>query len=312
MSRHLIVGAGASYAEAEAAGLPENLRPPLISNFALKMWDDYNPAIVLSAYLESCGEHSSGDPRCHFFELERNKPTEYNIERFFEFAWQAKDRYPGEWENLLLHGILNPLILMFSRGLWKDGITDAALKLSPSVAAELIAGDVVLDLNYDTLFEIGAFQSGHELTFVPNTPTDRSLLIAKPHGSVNLVVNTEKRSFRFGTLDWPGTPQPADGSANFLGFIPPRQNKNYSEHPIAKMILQPLLSMRPHAVTFWGVGFTNSDVDLVAVYAAWCQSVKTIEVINPDQRVADLISRNFGRAVVHFDTVANWKERVRP
>jgi hypothetical protein len=307
MSRHLIVGAGASYAEAAAAGLPEHLRPPFISNFAQKMWSDYNPAILLSAYLTSHGERPLGDPRELFLQLEKSRPVDFNVERFFEFAWQNRDEYPGEWENLLSHGILNPLVFMFSQGLWKNGIADAPLRLSPSVAAELKPGDVVLDLNYDTLFEIGAVQAGHKLAFIPNKPAANTLLVAKPHGSINMVVNAQRSSFAFGALDWPGSPQPAGGSANFLGFIPPRQYKSYSEHPWAKMILDPIQDMKPRVVTFWGIGFTNSDVELMLLYETWCTTAEKIEVINPDSNIAESVRNHLGDDVSHFADADTWK-----
>jgi len=307
MTRHLIVGAGASYAEAAAAGLPEELRPPLIKNFARKMWSDYSPAVLLTAFLKGKGKQPSSDPRELFFQLEESETAEFNVELFFEFAWQNKGKYPGEWENLLSHGILNPLVFLLSQGLWRSGIAEAPLRLSPLVAAELNFGDVVLDLNYDTLFEIGATQAGRKLVFIPNKPTDDALLVAKPHGSLNMVVNIQKKSFVFGGLDWPGSPQPADGSTNFQGFIPPRQDKSYSEHPWAKLILDPVQDLKPRVVTFWGVGFANSDVDLMSLYEKWCSAAEKIEVINPDPKVAANVWALFHGEVSHFADVDRWK-----
>jgi hypothetical protein len=190
--------------------------------------------------------------------------------------------------------------------LWSKGIVDAPLKLSPLVAEKFNGGDVVLDLNYDTLFEIGAQQAGKKITFLPSAPPADALWVAKPHGSLNMVVNVEKRSFAFGELDWPGSPQPADGARNYAGFIPPRFNKKFSDHPAANMILKPIWNLAPEFVTFWGVGFTKSDADLAELYARWCKVCRTIEVINPDRTVANSLKSEFGNKVNHFENVDEW------
>ncbi len=308
MVRHLIVGAGASYAECKAANLADELCLPLINNFGQKMWADYNPVLLLHAYLNANGINvpADTDARTDFFELERTRRHEFNIELFFEYAWRERFRFPGEWENLIYHGILNPLVFLLSQGLWSKGIIDAPLQLSPNVARRLNAGDVILDLNYDTLFEIGALQAGKQITFLPNTPSQSSLWVAKPHGSINMVVNNERHSFAFGDLDWPGSPQPSDGSKNYAGFIPPRFNKNFSEHPVARTILASLNGSKPAIVTFWGVGFTDSDIDLSELYAAWCVEAKAIEVINPDRQISEILEKRFGNKVQHFGGVESW------
>jgi hypothetical protein len=115
--RLLVVGAGASYAQAEEAGLPEELRPPLMKNFAEKMWRDYNPHYLLSAYLVDLGHDPGVDARECFIALERLRTPDANVERFFEYAYNHRDFVvPGhehfvpasEYKNLLLHGILDP------------------------------------------------------------------------------------------------------------------------------------------------------------------------------------------------------------
>lgn len=60
--RLLIVGAGASYAEAEFAGVPEDFRPPFVKNFAHRMWTDYNPYHLLVGFLKSKGLDPTDDP----------------------------------------------------------------------------------------------------------------------------------------------------------------------------------------------------------------------------------------------------------
>lgn len=308
MTRHLIVGAGASLAECKAAQLPDELCLPLISNFCRKMWVDYNPASFLEAYLTRNGIDLNGndDPRDKFFELEESRPFDFNVERFFEYAWTHRNEFPGEWENLTYHGILNPLVFLLSQGLWKNGLLNAPLKLSPQVAAKLEGRDVVLDLNYDTLFEIGLHQAGKPITFIPNIPSDDSISVVKPHGSINMIVDVQKRSFCFGNLDWPGNPQPEGRGTNSAGFIPPRLNKTFSDHPAAKMIIAPVANLKPETLTFWGIGFTKSDLDLMALYRAWAQSAERIEVINPDASVATAIKAEVGCAVFHYPDLNDW------
>jgi hypothetical protein len=206
----------------------------------------------------------------------------------------------------MLHGILNPLVFLLSQGLWSKGIADAPLQLSPKVAGKLSGGDVVLDLNCDTLFEIGAEQAGKRITFLPNLSPLDSIWIAKPHGSINMVVNREKGSFAFGNLDWPGSPQPADGGRNYVGFIPPRFNEKFDDHPAAGVILKPIQNLNPTVVTFCGVGFTKSDADLTGFYTQWCKTSERIEVINPDQNVSMTLKSEFGEKVLHFDGVEEW------
>lgn len=304
--RLLVVGAGASYAEAEQFGLPEELRPPLIKQFARRLWADYSPTYLLIAYLQEHGYSPGEDPRDLFFELEAIVDT-INVERFFEFAWLNRARFPGHWENLLYHGILSPLTFLLLQGLWANGLL-ARLPVAQSVARRLVPGDAVMDLNYDTLFEIGAEQAGHSLAFLPNTPRSGELIVSKPHGSLNLVVREEGDSavFTFGRLNWPGMPQPADGSRNYLGFVPPRFNKQYAQHPIAQAILAATSPLSPDVLTFWGVGLADSDHDLLELYRGWSQQAARVEVINPNAAAAARAERLLGRPVTHFGRLDLW------
>lgn len=83
--RHLILGAGATLAEALHHGCPPECHPPLIRDFARKTWANYSPHPVLEAYLRELGHTELGDdPRELFFQLEAKEIT--NIEKFLEFA----------------------------------------------------------------------------------------------------------------------------------------------------------------------------------------------------------------------------------
>ena len=308
--RLLVVGAGASYSEGERAGLPEELRPPLIKDFAKRLWSDYNPQYLLNSYLTEQGYAPGEDPRDLFFELESSETSKVNDERFFEFAWVNQNIFPGEWENLLYHGILNPLIFLLSQGLWAKGLLESPMPTAQFVAKHLQSGDAVINLNYETIFEIGATQVGHELLFLPNKPSTSKLLISKPHGSINLVVDTAKQQFVFGELDGPGSPQPADGSRNYRGFVPPRLNKSYNQHPVASAILQATRTLTPHILTFWGVGLTDSDKDLLDLYKMWAQKAKKVEFINPSTTAVEGAQELLGVKVSHFLTVELWETDI--
>ncbi len=308
--RILIIGAGASYAEGLRCGLPEELCPPLISNFAKKLWSDYSPTELLSTYLLEEGYQPREDPRELFFQLEQTSTSNVNIERFFEFAYTKRSLFPGAYENLLYHGILNPLVFLLMQGLWKGGdITKCPLPCAQSVARHLRAGDVVVSLNYDTLFEIGALQAGHQLVFLPNELDREKVAICKPHGSLNLVIDEERSSFCFGKLNWPGSPQPANGSKNFIGFIPPRLNKSYREHWVSFMILQPTKKLSPQIVTFWGVGLTESDTDLLELYKNWGSTADSIEFINPSEKSAQVAQELFDKKLNHFVHLTDWEAK---
>lgn len=304
--RLLIVGAGASYAEGLTAGLPEELCLPLITNFARRLWSDYNPAQLLAAYLRQEGYEPTPDPRDLFFRLEEK--AKINIERFFEFAYVNQGSYPGTYENLLYHGILNPMVFLLLQGLWKGGnIMERPMPCAQSVASRLRAGDAVVNLNYDTIFEIGAAQVGHQLVFLPNAANSQKLTICKPHGSFNLVINETEERFCFGQLNWPGTPQPSDGSKNYVGFIPPRLNKSYRQHWVSSMILEPARVFAPQNLTFWGVGLTESDTDLLELYKKWASTARRIEFINPSMEAANHARGLLRKEIEHYLEISDWK-----
>src|SRR5579863_5001594 len=110
--RLLVVGAGASYAECTARGLPEDLCMPLMKDLSRKLWADYSPTPFLEVFLVEQGHKLDGvDPVELFNELERKSPG--LIEDFFAFAWRHRDefrtQYGRRWDDLLYHGLLRPL-----------------------------------------------------------------------------------------------------------------------------------------------------------------------------------------------------------
>lgn len=328
--RHLVVGAGATFAEAIALGNPVEILPPLIRDFARKTWANYSPHPVLEVYLRRLGyEELGNDPRVLFFELEKQGIT--NIERFMEFAWENRnsdfgvsDRPPPGyisglriveavaeanpisttfWDDLLYHGIGNPLSLCMSQCFHENGIGWKSFDLTKSVVSRFEHGDLILNLNYDTVFELALEQLARPFVYAPGKANAEQLLVCKPHGSLNMV--TSERGFKFGEPGWLGLPQP-NGYRSFTGFMPPRLNKKYAQHPIAKMILDSVRHRHPSQVVMWGVGLTESDADLIALYSSWIRRSGSVDIINPSSEVAAKAKALFGCCVRHFLDVKQW------
>jgi hypothetical protein len=162
-----------------------------------------------------------------------------------------------------------------------------------------------MNLNYDTLFEIAAVQSGRQVTYVPNRSDGSGIVVAKPHGSLNLLA--DDTTFWFAQPECNGAlPSSADNFRNHRAIVPPRFNKTYAQHPIAKMILDQIVKVRPDMITLWGVGLADSDTDLLDVYRDWGVSSAAIEAINPNADVTEKATRIFNRRVRHCPTLEEW------
>ena len=243
--RHLIIGAGASLAESINAGYSIEDGMPLISNFARKTWGNYNPHPYLEEFLKSIGQGGFGrDARDLFYELESSGVT--NVEHFFEFVWRNRNQnFPvrsdslpsgyihgmrlGEagsnsvtfnsgpvvsfWENMLYHGIGNPMAFAMQEIFHENGKGWKDLCVSKSVAGCLRNNDLVLNLNYDTIFEIALSQLGFDFQYVPNKKAGK-IRVCKPHGSLNMVANDSL--FTFGQPEWLGTPETKGFKSFFL------------------------------------------------------------------------------------------------
>jgi len=307
--RVLVIGAGASIEEAKSANVPEEFWPPTMANFAKEMWD--GPIFPffnywLPDYLTECGIDPGNDPTSLFIGLAKDPESLINLERSFEYCWvnQGK-KFEGDWENLIYHGILKPLSFLLNKAFYENGVGVKLLDAGKLGSGRLESGDLALNLNYDPLFEIAAIQRGHQLTYVPHQFNRKSLLVAKPHGSFNLLA--DERSFRFAHPDCIGAvSSSADNSRNYRAIVPPRFNKHYAQHAIARIIIDGIVNLRPDIVTFWGVGLTDSDADLIEVYRKWMASTSVIEVINPDPVVTDRATRMLKRDIRYCSTLEEW------
>jgi hypothetical protein len=334
--KHLIIGAGATLAEALALGIPREKCPPVMTDFARKTWANYTPYPLLEQYLNHLGYSDLGDdPRELFYSLEEAGAV--NIERFMEYCWEnrqvdmrvssgsppkgyisglgvhvggtndaVRPSPEGYWENLLYHGIGAPLQFMMLQCFYYDGWSD--LTVSKKIARSLSGGDLVLNLNYDTVFELSLQQLEQPFVYTPNMPREADVAVCKPHGSLNLVSND--RQFTFGQPAWLGIPQPP-GYRSFSGLVPPRLNKRYDQHPISKMMVRSVRDRAPDMMIFWGVGLTESDIDLLELYRLWTKRAPEIVVINPNPAVATKVAELIGLPVRQVPDLAAWDAHTR-
>ena len=184
MTRLLVVGAGATIEEAIRCNAPPELRPPTIDNFAEKMGVGRFYNYWMEDYLRENGIEPAADPMALFVALTKNSvgrsssTPPINVERLFEYCWLHKDEeFVDDWGNLIRHGILNPLSFILSQIFYVNGEGIKQLEAGQLVAGKLAPGDVVLNLNYDTIFEMAVTQAGRKLTFTPNKMTGDSILI---------------------------------------------------------------------------------------------------------------------------------------
>ena len=310
--RLMIVGAGASYAECKAKGLPEELCMPLMKDLSRKLWEDFNPTPFLEVFLVEQGCDVDGiDPVNFFYDLEQKSPG--LIEEFFASAWRHRNEfhtpYGRRWNDLMYHGFLRPLNFILVRGLLADN-PETRLPLSESVAAKLAPGDLVLNLNYDLIFDVALKNAGKRSAYSPHERPDDGVWIFKPHGSFHMAVDEEKQSFWFGQVEFIGDVQPQGGDKTFLSFVPPRKSKSFDQHPVAAAIVGPLMEMKPDVVTYWGVGTPESDRDLLELYKKFCGEGIRVEFVNPSQGDAAKMEAQLGRPITHYIDASAWLARA--
>lgn len=273
------------------------------------MWKDYVPNPFLNHFLLSKGIAIDQAPRGsvkQFLDLERSKKT--NVEEFFEFCWNMRGAFPDHpsaWHDMLHFGFLLPITTAMITQFFENGVGWRSLHASSLVGSFLRGGDLVVNLNYDTVFEMGIEAGGKKISYLPNIDADH-VLVAKPHGSVNLLVNEKQQSFYFGQPQIHGTSVPTADDSLAASILPPRLHKHYSQHPIARTILDASQRFAPEELIFWGVGFTKSDLDLNALYFRFAQSSNFVTVINPDKYTAVAASEITRRATLYFPSLDSW------
>jgi len=273
------------------------------------MWKDYAPHPFLHHFLLSKGvvvDPSSSGPITQFLELERSKKT--NVEEFFEYCRNVRDRFtdhPSAWHDMLHFGFLLPITTAMITQFFENGVGWRRLEASSLVSSALQPGDLIVNLNYDTIFEMAVEAQGNAISYLPNVDADH-IIVAKPHGSVNLLVNEKKQKFYFGRPQVHGTAVPTIDDSLAASILPPRIHKHYAQHPIARTILDATRAFAPKELIFWGVGFTQSDLDLNTLYFRLALSSDIISVINPDRHAAIEASEITRRATLHFPSLDSW------
>jgi hypothetical protein len=331
MRRLLVVGAGASIEECKRSGQypnDPNRYLPVIRNFCSKLFQPDSDVLlkVTASYLDKhnipfdaklsnlksgdtfTGEDMKKSPIGVFLQLEVQAPEQHNIERLSEHAWHTFGTDHKFWDRFIHDGIYLYLFALFTE---QFGLgVGRPMLAGRQVANRLVAGDAVLNLNYDIAFDLALKQAGKLIRYAPDFDQN-SISVLKPHGSFNFYVNLESGTCYFeeperivGSVD---ISDPRGGTFSVRpGIIPPRFNKSYERHPGAENILSTGRPFAPKTVTFWGVGLTDSDIDLLSLYRETASGAKTIEFINPDtkayQKAVDLL----GKSIIHFPTFDQW------
>lgn len=331
MNRLLVVGAGASIEECRRSGnypLDATRSFPSIRNFCAKLFDPTSVTLLkaTASYLQKHGvnfdprllETKIGDaftgedikrgPVGVFINLEAKAPDQHNIETLCEHAWRQFGADPDFWAAFIHEGIFLHLFALFTE---QFGLGAGKNMVAGRQVAEVLQpGDRVLNLNYDIAFDLALKQAGKAITYSPDV-RENGISVFKPHGSFNFYVNPKNGNCFFedpqkiqGSF---GIPDP-QGGVFFVqhGIIPPRLNKSYAQHPAAEMILSHGRPFSPRIVTFWGVGLTNSDVDLLSLYREAVAYAELVEFINPSQEASEKATKLLATKLTHFLSLDQW------
>jgi hypothetical protein len=327
----LIVGAGASLEECKRSGKYSGDKKrylPLISNFCNKLFNPTSQSLLLStaSYLDYHGIQydskllnlKAGDkftgldiargPVGVFLQLEKADPKTHNIEKLCEFVWLTFNKTINFWDEFIYEGIYLKLFVLFTDQF--GAYLGRPMKAGTRVANQLIPGDVVINLNYDIVFDLALKQTKKNFCYAPKF-NQELINVFKPHGSFNLYVNLENKKFYFEEPDKIyGSVSISDQSGGcfspYSGIVPPRLNKNYRQHYIASSILETGRPFHPKIITFWGIGLTESDIDLNIIYKEAALVAEAIEFINPDNKAYSKAVDLLGNRITHYHTLDEW------
>jgi len=243
-----------------------------------------------------------------FKRMESQNPEIFNIEKLSEFAWGIVGSDQAFWRDFVKSGIYDNLMWLF---LYQFGSGKGNPMLAGTkVAAQLRPNDLVINLNYDIAFDLALKQIGKDICYAPQK-RNNNILVIKPHGSINCYINHKNGNYYFTEPDKIAGSVSIDRGDDgifdpFGSLFPPRLNKNYKMHPMAKAILETAQPYNVHIVTFWGVGLTESDIDLLSIYKKATKKAQTIEFINPDKRAYQKAMKLLKKEIEWFSNLDQW------
>lgn len=318
--RLLVVGAGASFAEGNVSSAnPNTTKPfPLLRNFAATVFGNTVALqAVVASYLTDLSitfaatgpfeETAVGT----FIGLERAGTV--NVEELFEHVWERHGGTSDLWNVLVREAIFDGLFRIFTGhlGLSETAAGFPTLRLGTRVASHLHAGDRVVNLNYDTVFDIALQQAQKFILYSPAEDSE-AVLVYKPHGSLNLYADQASGDFFFASPCKPHGSPDIRGEAGrawslSAAIIPPRLGKGYAQKSIAHYVLSRLEGFQPSIVTFWGVGLAPSDGDLLDIYVHACASATRVESVNPDPAIYDRAGSVLKVPITHYKDLDEWE-----
>jgi hypothetical protein len=334
--RLLVVGAGASIEECKRSGANPGDPLPTIANFGRKVFNEsHDLQRITASYLETHGivydsqileayastvavgsipiseDAFRNSPLRVFLRLEEASPSEHNVERLFQHVWQTFGDSGDLWEVLAWDGVylylFNAFITQFGLGPAKS---IRQLQAGIAIAKGLYAADSVINLNYDLAFDLALQQARKYFCYAPEVRRD-AINVYKPHGSFNLYCHRMSGDCFFADPSQPrGSVAIRDARGGVwspaAAIVPPRLEKRYAQHPSAEMILAGLHDFRPEVVTFWGVGLTDSDADLLEIYQRATKMARVVEFINPNRIAWERAKQLLGRQVQHHSNLDAW------
>lgn len=334
MQHLLIVGAGATIEECHRSGNrphDSNFDFPVIRNFCNKLFVPDSRILLqtTASYLQSKGiafdtkrlNAKAGDvvmpddlknsPIGVFKELETQTPQDHNIERLCAYVWQVFGTDPDFWHQFVYDGMYFYLFMRFTE---QFGLGEGRPMLAGRrIASILKPGDAVINLNYDIAFDLALKQAKKSIVYAPHYRKN-TISILKPHGSFNLYADLKTGDCFFMDPDRIyGSVDIVENGRTWSPFIivPPRLHKTYQQHPGAEQILNTGRPFSPKVVTFWGIGLTDSDVDLLTVYKEAVNRAKTVEFINPSVDAHQMAQRLLNRKIAHFPKLDDWFAKYR-
>jgi len=281
---------------------------------------DFDDAIIrpipASGSVQISPEQMENSPLRVFQRLEAVDHEHHNVERLFEHVWQRHGDDGDLWEALAWDGVLTNLIgVCIAQFGFGPAHSMPGLLAGNEVASCLVPGDRIINLNYDTLLELALQQAGRFLVYAPESARG-AIVVYKPHGSINLYADRLTGDAFFADpsqMRGSVALRDSDGRvwSTASAIVPPRMAKTYEQHPVAVRILSTVGHFKPEIVTFWGVGMTTSDVDLLHIYKAACSSAIEVEFINPDPDAHRHAQDALGISIQRYERLSDWLDVSR-